>query len=150
MMPDIDNIPKPALLLGWAGVLPFAGMSLALLLGFPSPGIRLESLLVSYAAIILSFMGGVHWGLAMKSLDDDGFAGSAWHYLLGVIPALVGCTAVAIEAYAFAILSVAFFALLFLDMAWASGRCAPAWYGRLRLQLTATVLLCLGVAWSAT
>ena len=149
MMRSIDNLPVSAVLLGWAGVLPFAGMSLALLLGFPSHGIRLEPMLVSYAAIILSFMGGIHWGLAMKSPDNCSFAGSSLHYVLSVIPALIGWAAVAIEAYAFAVLSVAFCTLLFLDMAWASGRCAPAWYGRLRLQLTAAVLLCLGVAWSA-
>ncbi len=65
-------IPRPALLLGWAGVIPFAALSAALLAGLePIGDIALRGL-PAYAAVILGFMGGVQWGLEMSRADPAG------------------------------------------------------------------------------
>lgn len=145
-----NEMPRSVLLLGWGGVLPFAGLAIAVPFGLPSPIPQAETMLIGYGAVILSFVGGVHWGLAMQSEAGSGNGGAAWQYVLSVIPALVGWTALALETFhALFELAAAFLALLIIDMAWVSGRKAPAWYGSLRLQLTSAVLLCLGLAWIA-
>jgi hypothetical protein len=142
------KIPRPAYVLGWAGVLPFAGLCLMTLDNGSGAAVRFEPMLISYGAIILSFMGGVHWGLAMiKSTGEDAHV-QPWHFALSVTPALIGWVATQLETSpALAVLAVAFLTLLIVDTAWASGNCAPAWYGRLRLQLTSAVLACLSAAW---
>lgn len=145
-----NQIPLPVLLLGWGGVLPFAGLALALAFGFPGPFPQPEAMLVGYGAVILSFMGGVHWGLAMQSALRDGEGAAAWHYAFSVIPALVAWAALALApSVALIVLAAAFLVLLVFDVAWASRRGAPGWYGRLRFQLTTAVVLCLGLAWTA-
>jgi hypothetical protein len=57
-----NEMPRSALLLGWGGVLPFVGLALAAAIGLPSPIPQAETMLIGYGAVILSFMGGVHWG----------------------------------------------------------------------------------------
>jgi hypothetical protein len=59
-------MPRSALLLGVAGLIPFVGLSL--LLAFapalaPADALRIVAL---DAAVILAYMGGVHWGLALR------------------------------------------------------------------------------------
>jgi hypothetical protein len=62
--------PRLALALGGAGVLPFAALSLAIAFGADVPLVANEpAALIAYAAIISSFMAGVHWGLAMRAAD---------------------------------------------------------------------------------
>ncbi len=87
----MTHIPSPAFWLGWAGVLPFAALSaLTLMDSRATTGIEQGAILqalIAYGMIILSFMGGVQWGLEMtrgdgKSSDAIGFAAS-------VVPALV-------------------------------------------------------------
>eukprot|EP01037_Dinobryon_pediforme_P036570 gene36569-43578_t len=62
-------IPRSALVLGWLGVIPFAVCAaLASTGGVVPPGAALHAL-VLYGVVILSFMGGAHWGLAMAAAD---------------------------------------------------------------------------------
>jgi hypothetical protein len=60
--------PKPAAeawALGLAGLLPFVAGAVGLWL-FPPAWFGLAALgLLAYAAVIVSFLGGIHWGLAM-------------------------------------------------------------------------------------
>lgn len=146
----MKSIPLSAAVLGWAGVLPFAGLSAVVHFDFNGLGASCEPLLIAYGAVILSFMGGVHWGLAMQeSMVNDSNIQSS-HLALSVVPALVGWLAIIVTTpTALVMLALAFLVLLIVDMVWASGRCAPAWYGRLRLQLSSAVLLCLVVAWAS-
>jgi hypothetical protein len=83
------NRPLPILatLLGVAGLLPFIGAGLA---GLGPQGDRAMMALVAYGAVILSFLGGVHWGFA---LQDPAERGQRQRLLLGVAPSLVGWVA---------------------------------------------------------
>ncbi|MDH4060790.1 MAG: DUF3429 domain-containing protein [Aquincola sp.] len=86
-MPTLSITAAPstlALRLGYAGLLPFvAGAALAWLaplIGRPAVGTPL----LAYAAAIVSFLGGIHWGLALRDpLARDG------QLLWGVTPSLV-------------------------------------------------------------
>ena len=137
-----------ALALGWAGVLPFWGLALALAAGIDLPVIGDEAAaLVSYGAIILSFMAGVHWGLAMRAPDAPAGPRATWLLAISVVPAIIAWFATLAPAgAAIVILAVLFLVLLPVDL-WAIGeRLAPPWYRPLRLQLTAAVVTALVVA----
>jgi hypothetical protein len=142
--PD-HRIPRAALWLGFAGLLPFlagaAGSWLAT--GGLAGGMLL--VLIVYAGTILSFMGGVHWGLAMAQGD-----GGSWRRLgFSVMPALVAWPALVLSAVpgpALLMLMTAFALLLVHDLFEVRAGRAPAWYPALRWRLTLGVEASLAVA----
>ncbi|HEV7354319.1 MAG TPA: DUF3429 domain-containing protein [Brevundimonas sp.] len=142
-MTDTDTaIPRPALLLGWAGVIPFAVFAFATALELRLPGLRPEPILLAYAAAILSFMGGAQWGLAIRETPVDGQRLAA-----SVIPALVAWAALLQPRDAGLLLClVAFLGLLAYDLLTVRQGRSPGWYGALRLQLTGAVAGCLALA----
>lgn len=77
-----------ALILGYLGALPFIGLSLFILLGNEQLANNVRPALHVYGAIILSFLGGLHWGrIAAKSqfLSSD-----KWALIYSVVPSLIG------------------------------------------------------------
>ena len=145
-------IPRSALVLGWSGVFPFALLAVVIAAAANvTDTIDPKPALIFYAAIILSFMGGVHWGLAISAAPIDGAATSPQATRLGLstIPALVGWLATLVPfGMAVALLIGAFIALFAYDNWAATQGWTPAWYPRLRLQLTAAVVAALALAWS--
>ncbi len=86
-------LPLTAWLLGFGGVIPFLVLFLALLPGL-SPGFadsrEVTRWLLAYAAIILSFLGAIHWGVALAR--DDATANNQSgnrSFLYGIMPALL-------------------------------------------------------------
>jgi hypothetical protein len=133
-------IPRIVLWLGYAGLVPFVASALAL---WVAPvrlhGFVLYSLL-TYSAVILSFMGAIHWGLAMR---DEGVS-SPLQLGLSVVPPLVGWVALALSpTMSFVVLIIAFSVLYVADTRAARRGWAPSWYPRLRLPLTVIVVLSL-------
>lgn len=59
-----QKLPKPAVLLGIAGLIPFLLCGLLAVRGTSADAFWLMALL-GYGAIMLGFLGGVHWGLAL-------------------------------------------------------------------------------------
>ncbi len=140
------RIPRPALILGWLGVLPFSALSLLSVSGSDLPGGTPLGLLVLYGAIILSFMGGAQWGLAMIAVADDTSA-LARRLAISVLPALAGFGLwFAPPKLATLGLAAGFVLLLAYDTATARAGTAPPWYPALRLQLTLAVVACLMLA----
>jgi len=76
------KLPTTALLLGLSGLIP---QMAACYLAFSTrePGLALLAGLF-YAALILSFLGGLWWGVAAAGNDR-----APWLYLVGVCPSLV-------------------------------------------------------------
>ena len=149
-------IPRAPLVLGLAGLLPFAwGVAT---LWSPDLALRTVGLIgprfigpyvgLFYGAIILSFMSGVLWGFATKAEGRVAATG----YALSVLPALWAffTTGGGSEAAAVALIA-GFVGLQGLDwLFWRHGL-APAWWMSLRLILTAGVVLCLlpvALSWS--
>ncbi len=141
-------IPRVPLILGLAGLIPFAWGAATMLsdglaiwgagaLGprFVGPYVQL-----SYGSVILSFMGGALWGFATRAEGRVAATG----YALSVLPALwafffVGGGPVSAAIY----LIAGFVGILGLDwMFWSQGL-APRWWMALRMILTAGVVLCL-------
>lgn len=89
--------PGPtALRLGYAGLLPFVlGAALVWLVRADAhPYVTL--MLSCYAAVVLSFLGGVHWGLGMRQQSQAPPMVFAW----GVVPGLAAWVAVVMPPYA--------------------------------------------------
>ncbi len=92
-----SNAPSlPARRLGYAGLLPF--VLLAALLWMVRPDLQgfVAIALVAYGAVIASFLGGIHWGIAAQLPA----AVRSFHYIWGVVPSLLACVALVMPAYA--------------------------------------------------
>lgn len=146
----LSRVPRPALVFGFCGLLPFIAGSLAVW-ALP-PGWRDYALFIqaAYGAIILSFLGAIHWGLALAgtAAGGDSHRAMTWNRLgWTVIPALLGWAALMMTAVPGLILLIlSFFGLLMGDAAAIRNGQAPAWYLDLRRPLTAAVILCLGLS----
>lgn len=142
-MQAASNIPRPALVLGWLGVLPFAAFALLSASGgVLRPGAA-ASALVLYGVVILSFMGGAQWGLAM-AMTRGGATAMGPRLAISVLPALAAFGLwFAPPAMALIGLAGVFVALLAYDIATARAGAAPSWYPALRMQLTSAVVVCL-------
>ncbi len=141
-------IPRPALALGLAGLLPFA-FGLATLLspslrelteGLIGPRFTGPYVLVAYGSVILSFMSGVLWGFAARGTHEQRWSG----YALSVIPALwVFFMVGGGPSQALGALIIGFLGLLRIDWQFRLWGLAPPWWMPLRLMLTAGVVLSL-------
>ncbi|SFE39654.1 DUF3429 domain-containing protein [Roseivivax sediminis] len=146
----MTQIPRSALILGLAGVIPFAWGALTLAVpaaaawGQANLGPRFIGPYVQlyYGAIILSFMSGVLWGFATKTEGTRAATG----YALSVIPALwaffmTGGGPVSAGMN----LIFGFAGLLALDYAFWTWGLAPRWWMQLRVLLTGLVIACLSI-----
>lgn len=84
-----------ALRLGYAGLLPFVAGAVLVWLVRPEVHPYVALALSGYAAVILSFLGGIHWGLAMRDPVPP-LPWLAW----GVVPSLVAWLAMLMPANA--------------------------------------------------
>ena len=140
---------RAARALGYAGLAPFVVLSLWLYAIAPDHEWRDGTivLLVVYGAVILSFLGGVRWGMALS----DGVDQAPADFAAAIVPALVGWLAVAMPPpYCFAVLAVAFAAHGAWDTLAVHQMKAPDWYGRMRMILTMVVVATMIVAFIAT
>ena len=126
------DAPKLALWLGYSGLAPFAICAVAA--HGNTPTISAYGLIgaANYGAVILSFVGAIHWGLAMKG--DRNVYWFSW----SVTPALLAWAAVSLLDVRLSVLALA----PAFTLAWSIDRQAfqrgllPAWYMRLRHVLT--------------
>ncbi len=106
-----------------------------------------------YGAVILSFMGGVQWGLAMLATMQAKSGRKhpdAAHLAISVCPALVGWIAALLgPASGLALLATGFVALLVFDLWTVRRELAPRWYAPLRIQLTVAVVILLALGMRA-
>ncbi len=143
-----------ALLLGLGGLVPFLACGLgSVTAGGAVPADRALLALIEYAAIILSFLGAVHWGLALAGPGEAGGAAGQdraerARLALGVLPALIGWAALLVSvaaapAIALALLVAGFLATTAVEARGAGDGLVPAGYMRMRWGLTLVVVLVL-------
>lgn len=142
--PDGTNsaIPKPALILGLAGLVPFFAPALGLWSGDPSLMHNALIMQFGYAAVILSFLGGVHWG---RALAGDACTPGWPRLLWSVTPATLGWALLLLPDPQVILggFAVAFALAFLVDRKAVTVGMFPAWYGRLRKILTLGVLTAL-------
>lgn len=149
------SIPRSALILGLAGVIPFAWGALTLLMpalgqwGTGLLGARFvgAEVLVAYGIVIASFMSGVLWGFSTRATGIQATIG----YGVSVLPALwvffmVGNGFGSDPSSDSLNLIFGFLGILVLDGYCWWAKLTPRWWLKLRILLTALVVLCLAVA----
>ncbi len=131
--------------LGYAGLFPFVGSAASTWL-LQAPGLQAWAglVLLAYGALIATFLGGIHWGLAMR-----GAAPVSARLVWGVVPSLVAWAAlllpVGLALWVVAGLLVLCYAV---DRVLYASAGVASWLG-LRLQLTAVAAAsCVAGAWA--
>ncbi len=126
--------------LGLGGLIPFIILSLITVLNFMDWGQRSAGALMVYAALILSFLGGVHWGAALKQ------EGGAF-FLLSMLPFFVAWIALFLAPVVGLWLLITGFAAAFaIDRSMAASSLLPGWFLSLRTRLTGVAMASLLVA----
>ncbi|AOX16855.1 DUF3429 domain-containing protein [Kozakia baliensis] len=152
----MKRLPLLAIVLSVAGLLPFLGLAFAILfLGTVGPVPRLGVALLSYGAVILSFLGAVHWGFALEQPAIITKSGTdqldRQRLAFGVCPALWAWAALYVGLVWSPRGGVLLEIIGFL-VTWAIERAAyrrgalPPGYLMLRTVLTTVAVLCLAVA----
>jgi hypothetical protein len=147
MITAADQIPRPALWLGVAGLIPFVATAIQVGVSWPlEPRFNGPALytLQLYGAVILSFMGGAQWGLTVR----DQPYGAEWRrYGMSVVPALIAWAGLWLGGRNGLLTLAGGLCLLLIYDLWTVTRGeAPAWYGRLRIGLTVIAALALCIA----
>lgn len=137
-------VPPAAAWLGGAGAIPFVVGAAVAIASQDEFRFWTQSVLAAYGACILSFLGGIHWGLAIAPAAH----GPHWSRLgFSVVPALIAwLTFLFPMTPGLLLLALAFAVLLAGDFAAVRMGWAPPWYPRLRVPLTVVVLACLVAA----
>jgi hypothetical protein len=134
------RVPASAGWLGGCGALPFLGLAGAMPFLTGSTKLFATHALVAYGAVILSFLGGIHWGLAIGSAVTPPSGRLLPRLVLSVIPSLLGWIAVLIGGAAgLVILAIGVAAMLFIDLRATRLGQAPPWYPKFRIPLSLVV-----------
>ncbi len=129
------NSQHSAQRLGYLGLLPFLVLAIGGLLDVY--GERSVELFIQYSAVILGFLGGVHWGMAMRTGEAESRR-LGW----GIVPALVGFIALLLSYWLSVLAVLSILALMHLFWLNYEKRHLPhlLWYLELRSRLTFTVV----------
>ncbi|KAI1421252.1 hypothetical protein F5Y12DRAFT_768898 [Xylaria sp. FL1777] len=167
---SLSNTPREPYWLGLAGTLPYFGTSLstvylAWVLNTSSPGpstlinnlmispetashlmATLEPIQLGYGAVIISFLGAVHWGLEYAEKVPD-HTRARFRYGIGVAaPIFAWPTLFLPVEFALTSQFAAFVALYFTDARATVHGWAPAWYSTYRFALTAVVGVAIAIS----
>ncbi|KAF4448324.1 putative MNN4-regulates the mannosylphosphorylation [Fusarium austroafricanum] len=157
------NVPRESHILGLAGTLPYLGTSLSTVFlawdlnkNIPTGNSFYDAIMVDhetakyllsvieplqlgYGAVIISFLGAIHWGLEyaeQQPLRER----TRFRYGMGLAASVVAWPTVMLPVeYALTTQFMAFVALYFADSRAATKGWAPRWYGSYRFLLTAMV-----------
>ena len=142
--PHNPALPRSAAWLGFGGLLPFIGLALTAFVD-RHHGIVWADALVAYGAVILSFVGALHWGFAM-ALPAMPQALRRNCFVWSVVPALLAWPAVMLEpAFGAPLLVAGFVAHIWQDHRLAGRVVLPDWYLPLRRQLSIVACVCLAL-----
>ena len=132
-----DPLPLPARRLAYAGLLPFVVGTLLIWVVNEQALSYVALGLSAYAALIISFLGGIHWGVGFAQARPPALLFS-W----GVVPSLLAWVAVMMPAHAGLVLSGAMLVACYLvDRKIYPGQGLARWL-TLRFRLSAVAALC--------
>ena len=91
------NLSSPTLTaraIGYSGLIPFIGLSAMSVLWHDIHHSAILFSLLAYGATIISFLGAIHWGLAMREEKADRIA-----IIWGVVPSLVAWGSLIVDTH---------------------------------------------------
>ncbi len=128
--------------LGYAGLLPFIFMLFGVWFADVSWLQDFVKGQLAYGIVILSFLGGVHWGAGMLSSELSA-VDTKKALMWGVTPSLIAWSATLFGGFGFAVLMAGFVAALKVDQQLYPAYGMPDWLLDLRKRLTIVVVLTL-------
>jgi hypothetical protein len=134
-----SSIPLPALLLGFAGLIPPVVLTAVALLDIGLFAPSTPGFVRTYAAVILSFIGGSWWAFALR--DER----PSWALLtVAVLPSLAGWAAIFwfFPPQALFALAAMLVGSLVIDALLVRQRLAPRWWLKLRAPLSVLLAIC--------
>lgn len=137
--PDENRIPASALVLGLVGVIPF-WLATFLLWSTTDPvgAGRASVIAIAYGAVILSFLGGIRWGLEIAPHTRTVATATL---VLSVLPGLAGFAVMFMPVLvALTVLVCGFMLHALWDVLAADKGYLPQWFATLRMLLTAIVV----------
>ncbi|OSD08319.1 hypothetical protein PYCCODRAFT_1429391 [Trametes coccinea BRFM310] len=161
------SVPKPYVMFGLAGGLPYlasagatvylarqAGVAAQGLVSNIDPGVAITILdqalnvQVTYGAVLLSFLGALHWGF-----EFAGYGGNKYYprLLLGAAPVVFGWSTLALEpTHALIAQWIGFTGLWWADLRATGAGWTPKWYSQYRFYLSILVGTCIIGSLAAT
>jgi hypothetical protein len=138
------STPQVISRLGYAGLIPFVLLAALMWLVDAELLPFVAIALGGYAAAIVSFLGGVHWGIGFMK----GEAAPRFHFVWGVVPSLMAWLALMMPAYAaLPLLGLVVVACYAVDSKTYPAAGLASWLPmRLRLTTVATLSCVLGAA----
>lgn len=122
---------ETAIRLAWAGLTPFIVSSALGIIGlYQAPA--LHAFLI-YSAVVLSFLGGIHWGLVMR----DGLSRPQGRLLICMLPPLIAWLAVACLPDLVTLVVLGLFYMLWLR--YDTQTITDDWYIKMRKPVTFVV-----------
>jgi hypothetical protein len=137
------RLPILAVILSAGGLVPFVMCGLGAVATNTITSLPAANLLIAYGAIVLSFLGGVHWGLTLATEHDPA---ERQRLVGGVAPAVLAWAVVAVSMYTLQpSLGIALLIALFILAAGAEWRAhhlglVPGGYIGLRIVMTVIVV----------
>lgn len=134
---EMVTIPRVAKLLGFGGVIPFVAGAVGTIF-FPDP-LPIARALQLYGSSILSFLGAVHWGVALRTSIETGVTVRIVRDLVyGVTPALMAWgSSLTQPSDGLYLLAGSFGVAYVYDVIrFGAGSEIPSWYRQLRLPLS--------------
>ena len=126
----LREVPGTATLLGWLGLLPFLALPL-LIAGMPEYRALCQTLLADYAFGILCFLLGIWWGIGVMRGEPRPLLLSNLLFLV-----LLAARTLLQNAPFMVIAATLFIAIIVLEHSLAVFQRQPAYYARMRIQLS--------------
>ncbi len=141
MAAPLDNNEIATRNLAWAlslgGFIPFGALSVFMFFAGPETPLfgPFLDIFIIWSVLILSFLGGIRWGLAIAYPPFDRRS-----LFLSVVPSIIGWFAVLLpDTYTVLVLLVLFCAHGAWDSFFVNAGNAPPWFGSIRITLTLLV-----------
>lgn len=147
----MHSTPPMVRWLGYGGLVPFIALTLLSFVSVEHAHL-ISPLLIQYGCIILTFVGALHWGVAMTWQEAPETI-RAKLYVWSVIPSLVSWVCLSLPAlWSLVVLSLLFWVQLAQDLLILKmpGNPLPTWYKSLRIRLTGVVCACLMLSFLQT
>lgn len=134
-------VPPSAAWLGGLGAIPFIALSCAAHLVDSDRQTFVVNALATYGAIILSFLGGIHWGMAIIRQSKNEQVNLKRTLIVSVIPSLAAWSFLFLpERKSLIMLAGAMTLMLLFDLRVSRAGQAPPWYPTLRIPLSCVVI----------
>jgi hypothetical protein len=144
------TVPTAAAWLGGAGLIPFVVLAVAAATASTDVRPLLIEWLIRYAAVIVTFVGALHWGVLMRK--PEAAPREQWLHLgWSIVPALLAWAALGVgPRMALLVLMVLFALQLAMDRRLVRHHDVVAWFLRMRVRLTLVALTALASGLAVT